>query len=115
MTTSYASLRAAKALQEFLAAEDGANLLTAYKRATNIVGIEEKKDKITYISAELNKGSLKEKEEIALAEALAKKSSAIADLSKQEKFAEAMKNLAELRSISPNYARRLTIFSTRLW
>jgi glycyl-tRNA synthetase beta chain len=38
----------AKALQEFLETDDGANLLAAYKRATNIVQIEEKKDAQSY-------------------------------------------------------------------
>ena len=32
----------------FLASEDGANLLTAYRRAGNIVKIEEKKDGVVY-------------------------------------------------------------------
>ena len=34
----------AEALQRFLDSEDGRNLLTAYRRASNIVAIEEKKD-----------------------------------------------------------------------
>jgi glycyl-tRNA synthetase beta chain len=37
-----------RALQEFLETDDGANLLAAYKRATNIVQIEEKKDAQSY-------------------------------------------------------------------
>ncbi len=36
------------ALQHFLNSEDGENLLTAYKRAENIVRIEEKRDKSSY-------------------------------------------------------------------
>ncbi len=36
------------ALGAFLATDDGANLLVAYKRAANIVAIEEKKDKVKY-------------------------------------------------------------------
>ncbi len=32
------------ALEDFLASEDGANLLIAYRRASNIVAIEERKD-----------------------------------------------------------------------
>jgi glycyl-tRNA synthetase beta chain len=38
----------AKAVQEFLATDDGKNLLAAYKRAANILAIEEKKDGIIY-------------------------------------------------------------------
>ncbi len=37
-----------RALQAFLETDDGANLLAAYKRATNIVQIEEKKDGRSY-------------------------------------------------------------------
>ena len=36
------------ALSKFLASEDGANLLTAYRRASNIVTIEEKMYKSAY-------------------------------------------------------------------
>ena len=39
------------ALNAFLVSEDGRNLLTAYRRASNIVGIEEKKDKRRYEGA----------------------------------------------------------------
>lgn len=37
-----------KALETFLASEDGANLLVLYRRAVNILGKEEKKDKAKY-------------------------------------------------------------------
>jgi glycyl-tRNA synthetase beta chain len=37
-----------EALAEFLKSDDGANLLIAYKRAANIVRIEEKKDSKSY-------------------------------------------------------------------
>src|SRR3546814_16474649 len=37
-----------EALGSFLASDDGANLLTAYRRAATIVRIEEKKDKRSY-------------------------------------------------------------------
>ncbi len=37
-------LARAEALAGFVASEDGANLLTAYRRSANIVRIEEKKD-----------------------------------------------------------------------
>ena len=41
-------VRRVEALQRFLATDDGANLLAGYKRAANILRIEEKKDKVTY-------------------------------------------------------------------
>src|SRR3546814_741999 len=40
-----------EALGSFLASDDGANLLTAYRRAANIVRIEQKKDKRAYAGA----------------------------------------------------------------
>ena len=43
-------LRRVEALKRFLDSDDGANLLTAYQRAANIVRIEERKDKTTYDS-----------------------------------------------------------------
>jgi glycyl-tRNA synthetase beta chain len=58
-----------KALQAFLATEDGGNLLTAYKRAANILRIEEKRDDVSYDGA-VESGLLAELEEIALKQAL---------------------------------------------
>src|SRR3546814_13885679 len=40
-----------EALGSFLASDDGANLLTPYRRAANIVRIEEKKDERAYAGA----------------------------------------------------------------
>ncbi|MHA1564364.1 MAG: glycine--tRNA ligase subunit beta, partial [Alphaproteobacteria bacterium] len=40
-----------KALGHFLASEDGGNLLTAYRRAANIVRVEEKKDGVVFDGA----------------------------------------------------------------
>jgi len=52
-------------LNKFLVNKDGANLLAGYKRAVNIVKIEEKKDGTTY-SGKIDAKLLKEKEELAL-------------------------------------------------
>jgi glycyl-tRNA synthetase beta chain len=43
-------LRRVEALKRFLDTDDGANLLTAYQRAANIVRIEERNDETTYDS-----------------------------------------------------------------
>ncbi len=40
-----------QALQDFLSTDDGANLLTAYRRAANILKIEEKRDGVSYDGA----------------------------------------------------------------
>jgi glycyl-tRNA synthetase beta chain len=88
----------AKALQDFLGSEDGKNLLAAYKRAANILSIEEKKDKTTYQAADLKTASLKEKEEKELADLLSKKAGAISKLLSSEDFSKAMTELASLRA-----------------
>ena len=84
------------ALGVFLETEDGANLLTAYKRAANILRIEEKKDKASY--DETPEANLLElDEEKALYEALEKLTGEISPFLKEERFACAMKLLAGLR------------------
>jgi glycyl-tRNA synthetase beta chain len=87
----------AKALQEFLQTENGANLLAAYKRAANIVAIEEKKDKISYKLEKLDISALKEPEEIKLAGLLDSLAVELISLKNNEKFTEAMDSLARLR------------------
>ncbi len=88
----------AKAVQAFLDTDDGKNLLAGYKRATNIVAIEEKKDKATYATSDLKPAALKEKEEKELAALLDKKSAEIKAMLAKEDFAGAMKLLAALRA-----------------
>ena len=44
-------VRRVEALGKFLDTEDGKNLLAGYKRAANIIRIEEKKDKREYTGA----------------------------------------------------------------
>lgn len=87
----------AKALQDFLGTEDGTNLLTAYKRAANILTIEEKKDKAAYKAAELDASALKEPEETELAALLLQQANIIENLHQSEQFVKAMTLLAELR------------------
>ncbi|MFQ5783776.1 MAG: glycine--tRNA ligase subunit beta [Alphaproteobacteria bacterium] len=85
------------ALREFLAGDDGGHLLTAYRRAANIVRIEQKKDKCVYNGADVNPELLREAEEKTVAETLAevarRSDTALAD----EDFARAMAALATLR------------------
>lgn len=88
----------AKALQDFLATEDGLNLLAGYRRAANILAIEEKKDGKTYAAKEMNASVLKEKEETALAQLLPDMQNKLLTLVRDEKFEEAAKQLASLRA-----------------
>ena len=85
-----------EALRGFLATEDGANLLTAHKRAANIVAIEEKKDGIAY-SGPVEPAMLREPEERTLNESLGAVGARSAPLVDSEAFDEAMSTLAGLR------------------
>ena len=84
------------ALGGFLATEDGANLLTAHKRAANIVAIEEKKDGISY-SGSVESSLLSEPEERALSRSLDAVGAQSVPLVESEAFDEAMTTLAGLR------------------
>jgi glycyl-tRNA synthetase beta chain len=84
------------ALKEFLETEDGANLLTAYKRAANILRIEEKKDKASY-RGEANAKSFQDAEEHALHEAISASVPAALKAAEIEDFTRAMGELAKLR------------------
>ena len=59
-------VRRVEALGKFLDTEDGKNLLAGYKRATNIIRIEEKKDNREYTGAP-DPSSIEQAEEKALA------------------------------------------------
>ena len=85
-----------EALQAFLKSDDGANLLAGYKRAANILKLEEKKDARTFTS-EVAESLLTEAAEKALATALAKAQAAIAPALEKEDFAGAMRQMAALR------------------
>ena len=84
------------ALQNFLKTDDGVNLLAGYKRAVNILKIEEKKDGTTY-TGEVSEKSLSEPAERALFAALAQAKGKIAAALKNEDFAGAMQQMAALR------------------
>ena len=84
------------ALRGFLDSEDGANLLVAYRRARNIVHIEEKNDATTYDGI-VTEATLCEAEEHALQTCL-KEVRTLADAAlKNEEFTVAMSALARLR------------------
>jgi glycyl-tRNA synthetase beta chain len=85
------------ALEKFLASDDGANLLVAYKRAANIVRIEEGKDKTSYGTPPDSK-AFQQQEEVVLYEALRKAAASAKTALKGEDFAGAMSAMAALRS-----------------
>ena len=85
-----------EALRKFLDTEDGKNLLAGYKRATNIIRIEEKKDDRLY-SGGPDSLRYRETEEKALARAIdAAKEEAAAAVAKED-FEAAMRAMAKLR------------------
>ncbi len=85
-----------EALGKFLETDDGANLLVAYRRAANIVRIEEKNDKTSHGGAP-DESLLRQSEEKSLYRALAKAAKDSAGALEDEKFAPAMSALAGLR------------------
>jgi len=99
-----------EALGEFLGSEDGANLLAASKRASNILRIEEKKDGVSY-DGEVKLDVLSQDEEKVLVERLmevgARNATALAD----EDFVGAMSELAKLRAPVDAFFDKVTVNS----
>lgn len=90
-------VRRVEALGKFLDTEDGKNLLAGYKRAANILSIEEKKDKKPYYG-EPDAAKLTAPEEKALAAAIKTAENEIAAALKSEDFETAMRAMAKLRA-----------------
>lgn len=96
------------ALSDFLASDDGGNLLTAYRRAANILKIEEKKDATSY-AAQPDDTLLKDDEERALYSALEDTAPAIAEKVATEDFTGAMTALAGLRAPVDAFFDKVTV------
>src|SRR4051794_29561777 len=91
-------VRRVQALGKFLSTDDGASLLAGYKRATNILRIEEKKDRREYKESP-NPALYAQDEERALAGAI---DTAKADAARSvgaEDFESAMRAIAKLRPV----------------
>jgi glycyl-tRNA synthetase beta chain len=86
-----------EALGAFLESDDGANLLTAFKRANNIVEIEQHKDGKTYGGGDLAESLLVASEEMRLQEALARAEADVGPAIKKEDFTGACHAFAKLR------------------
>ncbi len=103
-------VRRVEALGAFLGTDDGKNLLAGYKRAANILRIEEKKDGRAYDAApDAARAAAGQPEERALAEALesarAEASAAVA----AEDFAGAMRALSRLRAPVDAFFETVTV------
>src|SRR5258708_6158674 len=96
------------ALDEFLRTEDGANLLTAYRRAANIVRIEATKDGYSHNETP-HPTLLRQPEEAALAERLAEVERLSGAALAREEFGVAMAALATLRRPVDAFFDRVTV------
>ncbi|PWC33911.1 glycine--tRNA ligase subunit beta [Azospirillum sp. TSO35-2] len=97
-----------KALQAFVGSDEGANLLAAYKRASNIVRIEEKKDGASF-DQPVDADRLVQDEEKALFAALNEASATAKPLLDAEDFAGTMAALAKLRSPGDAFFDKVTV------
>ena len=97
-------------LETFLKTDDGANLLAAYKRAVNILRIEEKKDKKTYDYSEgLDHKLLTEKNEISLSETLIEILPTVKSALAKENYSGAMESLASTRDLIDSFFNTVTV------
>ena len=97
-----------EALDAFLKTDDGANLLSGVKRASNILTIEEKKDKTSY-TADYEFKRLEAKAEIALAAAIESVNQDTVAAINVENFTGAMNALAELRKPVDDFFDQVTV------
>jgi glycyl-tRNA synthetase beta chain len=101
-------VRRVEALGKFLDTEDGKNLLAGFKRATNIIRIEEKKDKREYTGAPDPK-LYQQAEEKALAQAIAAAKSEAERAVATEDFEAAMRAMAKLRPHVDAFFDKVTV------
>jgi glycyl-tRNA synthetase beta chain len=97
-----------KALQDFVGSDEGANLAAAYKRASNIVRIEEKKDGAIF-DQPVDATRLAQDEEKALFAALNEASATAKPLLDAEDFTGTMAALAKLRGPVDAFFDKVTV------
>jgi glycyl-tRNA synthetase beta chain len=101
-------VRRVEALGKFLDTEDGKNLLAGYKRATNIIRIEEKKDNMAYADAP-KKELYKQPEEESLAFEIERAKLGTVRAIDNEDFEGAMTHLARLRPHVDAFFDKVTV------
>ena len=101
-------VRRVEALGKFLETDDGKNLLAGVKRASNILRIEEKKDKREYTGAP-DTALLQQPEEKALADAIAAAKQEASAAVAREDFAAAMSAMAKLRPTVDAFFDKVTV------
>jgi len=101
-------VRRVEALGKFLDTDDGKNLLAGYKRAINIIRIEEKKDGREYVGRP-DPSLYRQDEEWALAKAIDAAKKEAASAVKAEDFAAAMRAMAKLRPHVDAFFDKVTV------
>src|SRR6267378_2236159 len=101
-------VRRVEALAQFLDTDDGRNLLAGYKRATNIVRIEEKRDGTT-VAGTPDPALYGQAEERALAKAIDIAKAEASDAVAKEDFAAAMSAMAKLRPHVDAFFEKVTV------
>ncbi|MBI1779149.1 MAG: glycine--tRNA ligase subunit beta [Proteobacteria bacterium] len=101
-------IQRAEALARFLETDDGANLLVAYRRAANILRIEEKKDGTSYDRL-ADPGHFRQSEEERLFQSIAELASRSDPMLAEGDFAGAMAMLAGLRTPVDAFFDRVTV------
>lgn len=100
-------LARADAVESLLGTAEGANLLAAYRRAANILRIEEKKSALD--AAPIDASLLTEEAERALAEALDAAETSVTKALNEEDFSTAMTQLSGVRSIVDLFFEKVTV------
>jgi glycyl-tRNA synthetase beta chain len=101
-------VRRVEALGKFLDTDDGKNLLAGYKRATNIIRIEEKKDGRQYVGKPDPQFYLQD-EERALARAIEEANEEASAAVAREDFEAAMRAMAKLRPHVDAFFDKVTV------
>ncbi len=101
-------VRRVDALRKFLDTEDGKNLLTGYKRATNIIRIEEKKDGRAYIDRP-DQARYRQEEEEALARTIDTVREEASGAVQREDYEAAMRAMAKLRPYVDAFFDKVTV------
>jgi glycyl-tRNA synthetase beta chain len=96
------------ALAAFLDTDDGADLLIAYRRASNIVTIEEKRDSRLY-NEPVDTGLFRAPEEETLFQRLSGMSATLDSLLRAEQFDRVMQRLASLREPVDAFFDKVTV------
>ena len=97
-----------RALEAFIDTDDGSNMLTAYRRASNIVNIEERRDGVVY-DEYLDPQALREPAEKNLNHALGEVGGFVGILLRSGDFQVAMSAMSALRQPIDEFFERVTV------